>query len=129
MRDADFVEAVDTVLSPLLGRGHGAHYGSMYYDKDTNPITREEWVALFEHREEYSRVAAEDVGEYWVSTVWLGLNHAWDGGPPLIFETMWFRDGESVDLRRYTTLEQAKAGHKAVVARLRMKQRGTGEEE
>ena len=55
--------------------------------------------------------------EYWVSTVWLGLDHSFTGGKPLIFETMVF-DGERHNNRgsdyaqkRYSTEEEALRGH------------------
>ena len=55
-----------------------------------------------------------------VSTVWLGLNHQYGDGPPLIFETMVFGgDGDSRECERYSTEAEALAGHKAMVARLR----------
>lgn len=82
----------------------------------------------------YRRVARTMVGELCVSTVWLGLDHNYRP-PPLIFETMVFDEGttESVEwggitrgfnpsldefTRRYTTEEQAVAGHDQVVAEL-----------
>jgi hypothetical protein len=51
-----------------------------------------------------------------VSTVWLGINHSYWGGPPLIFETMVFChfDHECDWLHeqcRYSTKEQALRGH------------------
>jgi hypothetical protein len=51
---------------------------------------------------------------YFVSTVWLGLDHSFGrGGPPTIFETMVQRqdDGEWVMQRRYETEKQALVGH------------------
>lgn len=53
-----------------------------------------------------------------VSTVWLGINHQFGMGPPLIFETTVFGDAgwsNEIDCERYATLEQAKAGHEAMV--------------
>lgn len=53
-----------------------------------------------------------------VSTVFLGLDHAHGGGPPLLFETMIFRDpgGWSEDYcERYTTAAEALAGHARAV--------------
>jgi hypothetical protein len=35
-------------------------------------------------------IKQEIVGEYWVSTVFLGLDHQFGDGPPLLFETMVF---------------------------------------
>lgn len=53
----------------------------------------------------------------WVSTVWLGLDHGFTGGKPLIFETMVFTEkrGEEQDMDRYSTLREAIAGHKRMV--------------
>jgi hypothetical protein len=44
---------------------------------------------LEEHRAE-KIVKQEDVGGFWVSTVFLGLDHNWGDGPPILFETMVF---------------------------------------
>ena len=56
-----------------------------------------------------------------VSTVWLGLDHSFgfDGSPPCIFESMVFGPGSyaDLDMNRYSTLEQAKAGHEEMVRR------------
>jgi hypothetical protein len=48
-----------------------------------------------------------------VSTVYLGLDHSFMGGPPMIFESMVFGPGASNDwdMRRYSTEEQAIKGH------------------
>lgn len=57
-----------------------------------------------------------------VSTVWLGLNHQFGDGPPLIFETMAFSAaGEEFAMERYSTLEEARAGHDAMVEKWRAK--------
>ena len=86
------------------------------------------------------QVAHEHVGPYLISTVFLGVDHAFGGGPPILFETMTFSehapqisfDGGTIktsvqspllndaypDLgicRRYATWEQAEAGHREVV--------------
>jgi hypothetical protein len=56
---------------------------------------------------------------YLVSTVWLGLNHRFRAGPPLIFETMVFLDdglGMADDYQeRYTTEAEAVLGHQRAV--------------
>jgi hypothetical protein len=55
----------------------------------------------------------------WISTVFLGLDHRLsDSGPPLVFETMVFpsrRNLSEIDADRYTTREEALAGHKRFV--------------
>ena len=50
-----------------------------------------------------------------VSTVFLGLDHQFGIGPPLLFETMIFRDGESDDSWRCSTWLEAEAQHARVV--------------
>jgi hypothetical protein len=87
------------------------------YDKEGRLVTLGEWSLLRKHPE-YARIAETTVGPYWISTVWIGLNHGW-ASLPLIFETMVFNreSGESdLDCRRYSTLEQAKAGHEQIVS-------------
>lgn len=61
------------------------------------------------------------VGEHWISTVFLGLDHSFgfEGGPPVLWETMVFdkdhRNGDEV--RRYTSREAALQGHHDMVER------------
>ena len=66
-------------------------------------------------------VAKTQVGEYRISTVFLGLNHQHGKGPPLLFETMVFKgdSSEDLDIMRYTTRVQALAGHDQMVAKVR----------
>ena len=69
-------------------------------------------------------VKQEQVGVYWISTVHLGIDHSFGGGgPPVIFETMVFRSRMSdLDCDRYSTEEQALAGHEAMTKKWAMKQ-------
>lgn len=66
-------------------------------------------------------VADEVVGNARVSTIFLGVNHAFGFGRPLWFETMVFiRDyNGDADMDRYSTWEEAEAGHAAMVQRHR----------
>jgi hypothetical protein len=73
----------------------------------------------------YKRVAENYVGPLWVSTVWLGLDHGWGDGPPVIFETMVFKTEGADNINwdediceRYSTEEEALAGHERIVASL-----------
>lgn len=62
-------------------------------------------------------VAKSAVGPYRVSTVFLGLNHAFGDGPPLIFETMVFGpDSDDVWCERCSTWDQAEAQHAQGIA-------------
>jgi hypothetical protein len=104
---------------------------SEYYDRQGNPITLMEWARRLEGKSTAAVVADKRVAEdvlpngYWVSTVWLGLNHAFGDGPPLIFESMVFpcsADGKvtdwlELDSDRYSTEAEALTGHAALVAK------------
>lgn len=59
-----------------------------------------------------------------VSTVFLGVNHGWGAGAaPLWFETMVFIDGRNdKECVRYTTYDEARAGHEAMVRKWYWKQ-------
>lgn len=82
-------------------------------------MTREEWATSYETRQDQKRVAETTLPNgRWVSTVWLGLNHQYGDGPPLIFETMVFpnqKDMGELDCDRYSTEAEALAGHAAMV--------------
>lgn len=91
-----------------------------YYSRDGSPMTVTEWAARYEDAES-KRVALTKVGDVEVSTVWLGLNHNYGEGPPLIFETIVFGGHDEV-CERYATEEEALAGHARVVAELEERQ-------
>ena len=78
-----------------------------------------EWAQWFETAE---RHVAEDVVEgFRVSTVFLGLDHGFrHRGPPVVFESMIFSpDGDAEAMERYTTWEEAEAGHARMLQGLR----------
>lgn len=57
-----------------------------------------------------------------VSTVFLGIDHNHFGGSPLLFETMVFNDyGDDGTQQRYSTWEEAEAGHARIVAEQKAK--------
>src|SRR5690348_11829956 len=84
------------------------------YDKNGKPLSLMAWATLLEDRD-YKRVASSQIGQYLISTVWLGLNHNYDGGKPLIFETMVFGPDDEEYTERYSTEAEALAGHKRAV--------------
>jgi len=80
----------------------------------------EEWLDILETQGvKAKRVAKTDLvnGRGWVSTVWLGLNHQYGNGAPLIFETMVFPVDSMIekDCQRYSTEEEAIKGHQQMV--------------
>jgi hypothetical protein len=63
----------------------------------------------------HKRVGDDDVEGQRVSTVFLNLDHNWSGGEPLLFETMIFGGPYGAYMERYSTYDQAKAGHERIV--------------
>lgn len=97
---------------------------SEYYILDDNhnavPVhSVTEWADYFEKHDH--RVAYDEIDGIRVSTVFLGLDHAWDGGPPLIFETMIFGGPLDGEQDRYSTWDEAAKGHAAMLFRARSK--------
>lgn len=103
---------------------------SNWYDKEGNPLLTDdalggssEWERKMDEIEKllsdknYKIIKQEWTPDkkYWVSTVWLGLDYNYGEGPPLIFETMVFKDGEERELERYSTQEEALRGHKKLL--------------
>lgn len=90
-----------------------------YYRRDGTPYDGPdplmEWAADFEKQE--LRIVAQK--KLWwggfVSTVWLGMDHSFGMGSPLIFETMFFGVENIFIQERYTTLDEAEKGHEAIV--------------
>lgn len=92
--------------------------------KDVVPITFEQYLERTRQNTRESagtwcRVACDHVGEYFVSTVFLGMNHQWGNGPPLWFETMVFKGegfGNEQLQERCSTWAEAEATHAKAVA-------------
>ena len=94
------------------------------YDKRGKPMTDYAAIEKLLSDEKYRRVGGTHLKNgLWVSTVWLGLDHSFTGGKPVIFETMVFDtkdisegvSGKELYQCRYQTLSQARAGHKRAV--------------
>lgn len=88
-----------------------------FYDRAAHPMTMQEWSEKLGDMA-YRRVAETTLPNgKWVSTIWLGLNHRFSPGLPLIFETMVFKSkGEfgELDSDRYSFEEDALAGHQVM---------------
>lgn len=97
---------------------------SEYYDRQGQPLTMDQWAKLHSDRS-YTVLQQNELPPGWrtppiyISTIWLGLDHSFGfGGPPLIFETGVFVSegggtgiGEELEMYRYSTEEEALAGH------------------
>ena len=90
---------------------------NLYYDKNDQPITGKDacfvWAKQLEDsKDRIVRQQTTWLG-FWVSTVWLGLDHSFGGGKPLIYETMVFRGSSGdIDMKRYSTRKEAVEGHR-----------------
>lgn len=85
--------------------------------KEAVPADTMEWARWYEKADR--RVDRTEVGNVTVSTVFLGLNHQFGDGPPLIFETLVFGGELDQEMDRYSTWDEAEAGHKAMIQRVR----------
>lgn len=92
-----------------------------YVLEGKNPVPcddLEAW-AIWMEKIENKRVALTDSDGLAISTVFLGINHSWNDGMPILFETMVFKSDDSlIDeyCHRYHTWDEAIAGHGAIVA-------------
>jgi hypothetical protein len=77
----------------------------------------EEWARWFETAERH--VAKDEIGEARVSTVFLGIDHRWGDGPPLLFETMIFGGPHTEYQTRASTWDEAEKQHAEAVALVR----------
>lgn len=98
-------------------------YGRYVIDENGNPKHEPDlfkWATWFEKSKGNRIVKQEQVGRYWISTVFLGLDHGWDrdGSKPVVWETMSFRyhRGGEEDMDRCSgNREQAEAMHDRMV--------------
>jgi len=92
---------------------------SQYVLDGKKPVLCEDlgtWAKWFETVNR--QVAQEERDGVRVSTVFLGLDHRFGGdGPPILFETMIFGGRHDQDQDRYSTWEEAEAGHAAMCKR------------
>lgn len=73
-------------------------------------LTWASWLEMADRR-----VAHTVVGDIRISTVFLGLDHQYGNGPPLLFETMIFGGPHDLECWRYPTWEIAETGHAEAV--------------
>jgi len=75
------------------------------------------WAEWYETADR--KLAADAIGSVKISTVFLGLNHAFDDGPPMLYETMIFGGPHDDYQERYHNKVAALAGHDRAVALVR----------
>lgn len=104
------------VALDYLGRNHGH-----YVEIDGAPRLATNLMQWCVGMEGCRRVEVTQVGEHHVSTVFLGLDHAFARGAPVLYETMIFHQDNKEDhtwldfQRRYSTRQEALEGHYNVV--------------
>lgn len=84
------------------------------------PVDLMDWAKWIEDDTDFSkrRIDQTYIGDSEVSTVFLGLDHNWSGGAPILFETLVFGGKLDGEMNRYSSLEDAKAGHLEMVGRV-----------
>jgi hypothetical protein len=91
-------------------------------DNQGNPIAEPDvlaWAMWFQENNSRRQVARDELPSGTVvSTVFLGINHNFGPGAPLLFETMVFGGRFDEEQERYATREQAIAGHDQILARV-----------
>lgn len=94
---------------------------ALYYiltdTREPQSATLLEWGKWFQ--EDKRRVGYDEVGKVTVSTVFLGVDHRFTDGPPLLFETMIFGGAHDQYQTRCSTWAQAEAMHAAALALVR----------
>lgn len=100
----------------MLKSGMGGYYVLVGQTPvPTDAMTWAHWFQDVENR----IVKQERVGNCFVSTVFLGLDHSFGYGPPKLFETMTFyEDDTEEDCQRCSTWLEAEAQHDAMVAKV-----------
>lgn len=93
--------------------------GLNYILKDKTPVEESDlltWAKAFEHSR---HVAKDKIGDVLVSTVFLGIDHSFNGGKPILFETMVFGGPLDSAQERYHSWDEAEQGHKEMVERVK----------
>lgn len=90
------------------------HYRLNYDTHEVEPCDLMEWAKAFDDQRRFLRKDFFPDGNR-LSTVFLGMDHRFgEPGPPLVFETMLFKDGYDVDCVRASTYEEAMANHERI---------------
>ena len=66
-----------------------------------------------------TRIGRDTIGNAYVSTVFLALDHGYDKEPPMLFETLVCGGFYDQEMDRYSTYEEAEAGHTEWVRKIK----------
>ena len=79
----------------------------------------------YKESQEKHTIQDENIGDCEiVSTTFLGLDHSYGVGDPVLFETMVFGGKLDQEQVRYTSWEDAKKGHKKMLEKVRATEKG-----
>ena len=94
--------------------------GKYTLDDQGNPVLEHDLMKWAAWLEKSDRIIAKDmIDDVRVSTVFLGLDHSFGDGPPLLFETMIFGGEHDQYQERYPNRDAAFAGHDRAMALVR----------
>ena len=87
------------------------------YILDANDLpVRATMMDSFKWKEKFGRHVGKDkIGDVGISTVFLGMDHGYGGGPPVLWETMIFGGINDQYQERYISKKSAIEGHKRAV--------------
>ena len=92
------------------------HFYVLDDKRQPHSATTEEWGEFWINPNN-RRVAFDEVGDFQISTVFLGIDHSYGNGPPVLFETMIFDGDNFLDYQeRCATWEQAEQMHQQAIA-------------
>ncbi len=81
-------------------------------DADGNPVPEPDLMTWAQWMQTAVRsIARDEIDGVTVSTVFLGLDHSFFSGPPVLWETMIFGGPHNDYQRRYSTRDEALVGH------------------
>lgn len=95
-------------------------------DKDGNVVPERDLLSWAKWFEDSSNriVKADKVGDVRVSTIFLGIDHNFGDGAPVLWETMIFGGEHDGYQDRYTSREDALAGHEKALTLANLKKLG-----
>lgn len=87
-----------------------------------------DWARWMESNSLTRIIQQDALGDYFLSTVFLGIDYSFGGDVPVLFETMLFCKGKDCGrhFERYETIEQALEGHERHFTELNEEQKNEG---
>ncbi len=80
------------------------------------PVEAKDLIDAAQAWQQDRTVQKDKIGDITISTVFLGIDHSFDGGIPILFETMIFGGEHDEYQMRYATWDEAVEGHGVAMA-------------